>query len=402
MGNAGQYQEREQREESSPVALVLTGGGARAAYQVGVLEAISSMLPDPRKNPFQIICGTSAGAINAVSLACQAENFTSAVDQLSSVWRNFRARDVYRADAVGIAASGARWLGMLTLGWLIRQSPRALLDNAPLAELLKHKVDFPGISRAIGAGALRAVSVTASGYASGESVSFFEARLSVPDWRRAQRMGCRVRLGVEHLLASSAIPFVFPAQRIHREYFGDGSMRQMAPLSPAVHLGAQRILVIGSGRIHEPPTQARHQQAAYPSLAQVAGHAMSSIFLDSLSADVEQLDRINQLLDRLSPDVLSDAGLHFRPIRSLVIAPSERLDSLAARHFRALPAPVRIMLNGVGGMRRRGGALTSYLLFEQPYTRALIDLGYKDGLAQREAIVELLGLQGSVASVNRS
>lgn len=382
----------DKNEERPPVALVLTGGGARAAYQVGVLEAICSMLPDPRRNPFQIICGTSAGAINAVSLACQAENFTSAVDSLGSVWRHFRARDVYRADTAGIAASGARWLGMLTLGWLIRQTPRALLDNTPLAELLKQKVDFSGISRAIGAGALRAVSVTASGYASGESVSFFEARLSVPDWRRAQRMGCRVRLGVEHLLASSAIPFVFPAQRIHREYFGDGSMRQMAPLSPAVHLGAQRILVIGSGRIHEPLAQARHQQEAYPSLAQVAGHAMSSIFLDSLSADVEQLDRINQLLDRLPPEILASAGLNFRPIRSLVIAPSERLDFLAAHHFRALPAPVRVMLNGIGGKRRRGGALTSYLLFEQPYTRALIELGYKDGLAQRDAIVDLLGM----------
>ena len=372
------------------IALVLTGGGARAAYQVGVLQALCTMLPDPRKNPFQIICGTSAGAVNAVVLACEAENFNSAVDDLASVWRHFKARHVYRADALGMFVSGIRWLGVLALGWLFRQAPKSLLDNTPLGELLGKYVDFSGIDRAIGAGALTAVSVTASGYASGESISFFQAGLSVPPWRRAQRMGVRVRLGVEHLLASSAIPFVFPAQRIHREYFGDGSMRQMAPLSPAVHLGASRILVIGSGRMHEQEPAERHQQASYPALAQVAGHALSSIFLDSLSADVEQLERINQLLERLPPGVAEGAGIEFRQIKTLVITPSGRLDHLAVRHSRALPTPVRILLAGIGGMRRRGGALLSYLLFEQPYTRSLMELGYKDAMAQRDAILELL------------
>jgi NTE family protein len=204
-------------------------------------------------------------------------------------------------------------------------------------------------------------------------------------------MGCRTRLGVEHLLASSAIPFVFPAQRIHREYFGDGSMRQLAPMSPAVHLGAQRILVIGSGRMHEPES-ARQKQYLYPSLAQVAGHAMSSIFLDSLSADVEQLERINHLLERVPPEAIVQGGVSFRPIRSLVIAPSERLDDLATRHAGALPRPVRAMLGGIGGMRRRGGALLSYLLFEPPYTRALMRLGHQDALARREEILEFFAL----------
>ena len=379
-------------KERPPIALVLTGGGARAAYQIGVLQAVCSLLPDPRVNPFQIICGTSAGAINAVALACRAENFQSSVDEIGSVWRSFHAHDVYRSDALGIGATGARWLAVLALGWLIRMGPRSLLDNAPLGELLARRVDFAGIDRAIGSGALHAVSVTVSGYASGESVSFFQGGGDVQGWRRAQRIGCRARLGVEHLLASSAIPFVFPAQRIHREYFGDGSMRQLAPLSPAVHLGAQRILVIGSGRMHEPDQHTRHAQAGYPSLAQVAGHAMSSIFLDSLSADVEQLDRINHLLNRVPPEALVDAGLSFRPIRSLVIAPTHRLDHLAARHARSLPTPVKFMLAGIGATRRRGGALLSYLLFEQPYTRALIEMGYQDGLAQKDALIELLDI----------
>jgi len=368
-----------------PTALVLTGGGARAAYQVGVLQAICEVLPNPRENPFPIICGTSAGAINAVSLACHAENFQSAVDAVAGVWRNFRAGQVYRADTLGIAGSGFRWLSALAVGWLIRRAPRSLLDNSPLGALLTHHLDFGGIDRAIGAGALRAVSVTASGYASGESVSFFQATGEVETWHRAQRMGCRTRLGVEHLLASSAIPFVFPAQRIHREYFGDGSMRQLAPISPAVHLGAQRVLIIGSGRLHEPDSQ-RQKQFLYPSLAQVAGHAMSSIFLDSLSGDIEQLERINHLLDHLPAEVLTQPGVPFRPIRTLVIAPSERLDDLATRYASALPRPVRMLLGGIGGTRRRGGALLSYLLFEPPYTRALIRLGYQDAMNRRAEI----------------
>jgi NTE family protein len=371
--------------ERAPVALVLTGGGARAAYQVGVLQAICEILPNPRVNPFPIICGTSAGAINAVSLACHAENFQSAVDAVAGVWRNFRAHQVYRADGLGIAVTGLRWLSTLAVGWLTHRAPRSLLDNTPLGELLTRQLDFGGIDRAIGSGALRAVSVTASGYASGESVSFFQASGSVEPWRRAQRMGCRTRLGVDHLLASSAIPFVFPAQRIHREYFGDGSMRQLAPMSPAVHMGAQRILIIGSGRLEEPADQ-RKRQYLYPSLAQVAGHAMSSIFLDSLPADVEQLERINQLLGRISPEALDQAGIAFRPIETLLISPSERLDDLATRYASALPRPVRMMLGGIGGTRRRGGALISYLLFEPPYTRALMRLGHRDAMARREEI----------------
>ena len=377
--------------ERPPTALVLTGGGARAAYQIGVLQAICEILPNPRANPFPIICGTSAGAINAVSLACHAENFQSAVDAVADVWRNFRAHQVYRSDSTGIATSGLLWLSTLALGWLVQRAPRSLLDNSPLGRLLSQHLDFGGIDRAIGAGALRAVSVTVSGYASGESVSFFQAAGSVEPWRRAQRMGCRTRLGVEHLLASSAIPFVFPAQRIHREYFGDGSMRQLAPISPAVHLGAQRILVIGSGRIEE-PAGGRQKQYLYPSLAQVAGHALSSIFLDSLSADVEQLERINQLVGRIPPEVLLAAGVPFRPIRSLVISPSERLDNLATRYVTALPRPVRIMLAGIGATRRRGGALASYLLFEAPYTRALIRLGFQDAMARRDEIKDFFDL----------
>lgn len=369
-------------------ALILTGGGARAAYQVGVLMAIRDMLPDNRRNPFPILCGTSAGALNATALACQAQNFCAAVDNLAEVWRNFHADQVFRSDPLGIARTGLGWIGALMFGWMLRKSPRALLDNAPLAELLGSRLDFRGIDESIAMGALYAVSITASGYTSGHSVSFFQAPSEVCGWQRAQRIGARVRLTVDHLMASSALPLLFPAVKIHREYFGDGSMRQLAPISPAIHLGASKILVIGSGRLEAPDV--RLAQTQYPSLAQVAGHILSAIFLDSLSTDMERLENINATLSKIPHVLRQENGIGLRPIRSLAVFPSQPIDHLAARYARTLPWPVRGLLSGIGALNRRGGALTSYLLFEQPYTRALMDLGYQDTLAMRSEVMDFL------------
>ena len=373
-------------------ALVLPGGGARAAYQAGVLACICEMLPDPTRNPFPILCGTSAGAINAATIACQADNFRSAVESLNDVWRNMRARDVYRADPLGVAASGARWLSSLMLGWFVKKSPRSLLDNDPLRQMLARRLDFSNIDVAIASGALHAVSITASGYTSGHSISFFQARAEVDAWTRTHRFGSRDRLTVEHLMASAAIPFVFPAVKLHREWFGDGSMRQLAPLSPAIHLGAEKVLVIGAGRMSEKTERQRGE--SYPTLAQVAGHALSSIFLDGLAVDIERMQRINRTLSVIPPEVKAQAGMSLRPIETLVIAPSQRLDHLAARYARALPRSVRILLRGIGAMNRAGGALTSYLLFEQPYTRALIELGYRDTEACADEVRAFLNISG--------
>lgn len=373
---------------NSRTALILTGGGARAAYQAGVLLAIRELLPDSTVNPFPIICGTSAGAINAATLACHADNFRGAVETLVDVWRNMRAGHVYRADPLGILSSGAAWLGALMVGWAVRRSPRSLLDNEPLRHMLEGKLDFGNIDRSIANGSLYAVSLTASGYTSGHSVSFFQARAEVETWQRMHRFGSRTQLGINHLLASSAIPFVFPAIKLHREYFGDGSMRQLAPISPAIHLGAEKILIIGAGRMTDKAQRQRSDR--YPTLAQIAGHALSSIFLDGLAVDVERMQRINHTLSIIPEDVKAQSGVTLRPVKSLVIAPSERLDYLAARHARALPWAVRLLLRGIGAMNRQGGALTSYLLFEQPYTRALIDLGYKDTMNRREEVKAFL------------
>lgn len=297
-------------ETEPKTGLILTGGGARAAYQVGVLQAISQILWEagwrPARNPFDIICGTSAGAINAVALACRADNFGEGVQKLLDVWENFRVEQVYRADSLGVLRSGARWLSLLSFGWLLRKwraaPPASLLDNTPLVGLLHRMLDLPRLDAAMSDGLLHALAVTASSYTAGNHITFYQTAADIAPWVRMQRIALQDQIGVEHLLASSAIPFIFPAVPLylgsHREFCGDGSMRQLAPISPAIHLGASRVLVVGAGRLSE-PTRDTPGQARYPSLAQIAGHAMSSIFLDSLAVDIERLNRINLTLSML-------------------------------------------------------------------------------------------------------
>lgn len=383
--------------------LILTGGGARAAYQVGVLSAIADIRRGSAQqggNPFPIIAGTSAGAIIGTVLACQCDDFDGAVRELESTWSQFSADQIYRADAFGVVRTGARWLTMFTLGWAIarwrKARPRSLLDNSPLEALLRRTVNIDRLPALMQAGHLHGLAVTASSYSSGDHVTFYEALQEIAPWSRSHRLACRSSVSIEHLLASAAIPFVFPAVRLpflgQMEWFGDGSMRQSAPISPAVHLGADRILVVGSGRMHE-PTERRAVQDGYPSLAQIAGHALSNIFLDALAVDVERLERINRTLSLLPEAARRETPL--RPLEVLVIAPSQRLDDIAARHLHALPTPVRAMLRGVGvsgeGQSARGSALASYLLFEADYTRELMALGRADAWARQEAVRAFFG-----------
>lgn len=400
--------------DSVVTGLVLSGGGARAAYQVGVLRALMRMRREAAghdgSNPFEVICGTSAGAINAAALACRADDAERAVQDLCDVWENFQAEQVYRADSLGVIRSGAQWLTMLSVGWLVarwrRARPRSLLDNGPLAELLGQTVPLDRLDVLLQQGHLRALAVTASSYTSGEHVTFYQAAQRMQPWSRTQRRAVPAAIGLPHLLASSAIPFVFPSTELEREgqaeWFGDGSMRQTAPISPAIHLGATRVLVIGAGRMQEPADR-RVPNRGYPSLAQIAGHAMSSIFLDALAVDIERLERINRTLALLSHEALQATTL--RPVQALVISPSQRLDDIAGRHQARLPLPVRTLLRGVGvtgqGREAQGATLASYLLFEADYTRELMALGEADAQAMREEVLRFFGW-GSLSDQDRT
>ncbi|OGB24743.1 MAG: Patatin [Burkholderiales bacterium RIFCSPLOWO2_02_FULL_57_36] len=380
--------------------LILTGGGARAAYQIGVLQAVSSILTEagwaPERNPFDIVCGTSAGAINATALACRADNFSESVQTLSRVWENIEVAQVYRADSIGVVRTGAKWLSLLSFGWLLRKwranPPNALLDNTPLVTLLHRLLDLPRLDAVLTDGTVHALAVTASSYTAGHHITFFQTAADIKPWHRMQRFALQDQISIEHLLASSAIPLIFPATPLYcdgrREYCGDGSMRQLAPISPAIHLGASKVFVIGAGRLMEPrPDPA--ELASYPTVAQIAGHAMSSIFLDSLAVDIERLNRINLTLSVLTEE--QKATTLLRPIEMLIIAPSQRLDEIASRHVRSLPAPVRALLGGIGATELRGSALASYLLFEASYTNDLIRLGQRDTLVRRSDVLAFFG-----------
>ncbi len=379
------------------IGLILTGGGARAAYQIGVLKAIAESLPRHAHNPFPIICGTSAGALNATALAVNAQSFRKGVQYTHNIWRNFHANQVYRTDAVGVFNNGVLWLSGLLMASLGFRMPRqiSLLDNSPLVELLEEVLPCEKIQQSIDAGLLYALSVTASGYGSGQSVTFYQGVKDIMPWKRTRRVGVPTHIKLEHLLASSAIPFIFPAVLINREYFGDGSMRQIAPISSALHLGATRVLVVGVSHDDDYDPSKREHIGGHPSLAHIAGHALNSIFLDSMEVDLERVSQINQLVTAM-PEAVRDK-LNLKHVDVLSISPSQSIEKIAERFAKELPWTIRVLLRLVGVRQHSGTSLVSYLLSEKKFCSALIDLGYHDALAQREKISAFLDVATPVS-----
>jgi NTE family protein len=380
------------------VGLVLMGGGARTAYQVGVLRALAGMLEEhpgaSRAFPFQVLVGTSAGAINAAFLAGRAMQGLQAFTQLAEFWTRLRSTDVYQLNVPPWAR-----VSRFAVAWSLSRNARAngaMLDNTPLSGILRKGILVDGITEALRSSTIDALAVTGSSYTSGVHWTFCQtaSRAEFQGWARPGRRSEYHRVTVDHLMASSAIPFLFPATPLlvdgREEHFGDGSMRQVTPLSPAMHLGARKILVVGVGQPERPGLVAGASSAAAkgPTLGSMAGHVMASVFHDTLQADVEQTQRVTQTINRLPREAA--AAMPYKAIDVLAVAPTRSLDALAQQFTHELPPAIRDALGGLGVLKGSGGTLASYLLFEPGFVQSLIALGESDALALKAELLEMV------------
>ncbi len=367
---------------------MLSGGGARACYQVGVLRAVDEILGRPTHGPFNVICGTSAGAINASLLACESDRFSDSVALLNSIWDQLDSSKVHE---VHLAAVLSGFFSLLRSFYSdgYTSEPWSLFRNGPLRRLLGKTIRFDRLPERIAAGDLDALSITVLGYTSGDSISFFNGINELQGWRRHRRVGARAELDLDYLMASTAIPGIYPSVRIHREYFGDGAVRQTSPLSPALHLGAKKLFVIGVS--HNPIEQvdSRQETRHTPSLAQMTAHFLNGSFIDALEEDMESMARLNGVISYLSAD--EQQALKLSRVDVMSVTPSKAFDKIAAAHCDSLPRLVRFLFRVLGATLEGGGAsLASYLMFEQGFIQEMIACGYSDAMAQRQAIENFL------------
>jgi NTE family protein len=378
------------------LGLVLTGGGARSAYQVGALRALAELV-GRGPMPFDVVAGISAGAINAVALAAGAEDFIGTVGALANTWAGLTPDRVYRTGALGLARIGTRWMFDLSAGGLIGKSGiNYLLDPAPLRALLEATIPLRRLSRHVRARRLRGVAVSATNYHTGAGITFYEGVQEIRPWMRSTRLGLRTRLGLEHVMASAAIPVFFPPVRIGATFYGDGCVRMNYPMSPAIHLGADRILAIGVRHLR-PPVQTAAEEAqsqadrtARMPVSEIAGVLLNAVFLDSLDSDAERLWRTNRILNLVSAERLRRGDTDLRVIPALLLRPSQDLGRLAADEYGRFPAMLRYFLKGIGATGHAGEDLLSYLAFEPVYVRRVMDLGYSDTLARRAEVEAFL------------
>jgi NTE family protein len=374
------------------MGLVLTGGGAKAAFQIGVIQGIHEALGAPQENPFQVIAGASAGAINGTILAAYAHRFPAGLRRLSATWENFHVEQVYETHFSSLMKNTGRWLRHFLRSPSRQLQPISLFNNEPLKQLLQRVIPFEQIQQNITEGHLRALSVTAFGYASGESISFFQAPENQSGWQRYRRAGVRSFISLRHLMASSAIPVVFPAVRVHREYFGDGSIGLLSPISPALHLGADKLVVISTEK-KDRPANWRQRQIHYPSFAEIGGKLMDSIFTDSLAADLERLDRVNHTLELIPGRVLSKHKVPLRKIDYLTFAPEVEVADLACEAFDSLPSLLRFFLARAGMDSEHGGDVLGFLMFESQFTRRLIEHGRDQVMRRQDEVRQFFALR---------
>tara|TARA_A100001037_G_scaffold74317_1_gene66578 strand:- start:1103 stop:2236 length:1134 start_codon:yes stop_codon:yes gene_type:complete len=364
------------------IGLVLPGGGARAAYQVGVLKAISELIPD--SNPFSIISGTSAGAINASLLASRSQSLKEAVEVLSGVWCNFKTNKVYRTETTVMLKSIFQWLLTVSSGGVLAKNPKSLLDNSPLRQLLEDTINLEGIKNNIDKGNLDAFAITAASYSSKKSVTFFQSEEDDIDWERFLRVGVKTDVLIDHLMASIALPLIFPAVKINNEYFGDGAMRQATPLSPAIRLGAEKLLIINTDS--KSPNNQLTDNQIYPSIGEVGGYMLDALFTGGLLSDLERLDRINQVIENSGNNSVQTSNKKMKHLDYCVISPSKDIKKIAKEHYKDVPYSVKLLMKGLGLKNREESELLSFLLFESSFTSSLIQLGFEDGMTNQSEI----------------
>jgi NTE family protein len=378
----------------SDLALMFSGGGARAAYQVGFLRLLAREFPDVVPG---ILTGVSAGGINAAYLATRQEPFAEKVEALAAIWGDIHIDNVFRVDLRDLASRTVRWGGrLLSGGKHPMPSARSLVDTAPLRELLHRLLatgggEITGIAESLRAGWLRAVALTASSYTTGQSLTWVQTRedRGIQTWERPQRKSVACALRVDHVVASSALPFFFPAVEVDGAWYGDGGIRLTAPLSPAVHLGARRIIAVSTRYARSRAEADRPAITGYPPPAQVAGVLYNAIFLDQLDSDALQLQQVNRLIARL-PETARD-GL--RPIELLMLRPSVDLGRLANAYEPDLPRAFRFLTRGLGTRETRSNDMLSLVMFQADYVKRLIELGEADAHARLEDIRRFLGAE---------
>ena len=375
------------------VGLALSGGGARGAYQVGALLAISELLPPGRPLPFPILVGASAGAITSAFLAARGDDFALAVRRLADFWSGIRPEHVFRTDTRTLAQVCFQWAVDLSVGGLKeRHHDKALLRSEPLREVLGQRLDMDAIPANIARGHVQGLALTATDYRTSFGATFFDGAPQIAPWTRSTRFGVRQRLTVEHVMASSAIPVFFPPIRIGERYYADGCLRSVTPLSPAIHLGADRILAIGVRGLQSGPPgiESRGAADAYPSPADTAGLFFNAAFAEALETDIERLERVNQTVSLLPQSTVAKQRTALRTIPLFVLRPSRDLGALAKGTLTRLPIFVQYLFRGLGVSGTSGLDLLSYLAFDAAYASELLALGHSDAMAKADALVEFL------------